>query len=61
MCPDCPDQSCPTCQVNIRDAEAFDQMAGRMLQAAQAVPAASASQPGLDRWSRPAADREAGQ
>ena len=61
MCPDCPDQSCPACQVNIRDAEAFDQMAGRMLQAAQAAPAASASQPGLDRWSQPAADREAGQ
>ena len=62
MCPDCPDQSCPACQVNIRDAEAFDQMAGRMLQAAQAVaPAAIASQPGPDRWSQPAADREAGQ
>jgi hypothetical protein len=61
MCPDCPDQSCPACQVNIRDAEAFDQMAGRMLQGAQAVPAASASQPGPDRWSQPAADREAGQ
>jgi hypothetical protein len=61
MCPDCPDQSCPACQVNIRDAEAFDQMAGRMLQGAQATPAASASQPGPDRWSQPAADREAGQ
>jgi hypothetical protein len=61
MCPDCPDQSCRTCQVNIRDAEAFDQMAGRMLQAAQAAPAAGASQPAPDRWSQPAADREAGQ
>ena len=59
MCPDCPDQSCPACQVNIRDAEAFDQMAGRMLQAAQAAPAAS--KPGPDRWSQLAADREAGQ
>ena len=36
-------------------------MAGRMLQAAQAAPAASASQPGPDRRSQPAADREAGQ
>ena len=61
MCPDCPDQSCPTCQVNTRDAEAFDQMAGRMLQAAQAASAAGASQPAPDRWSQPAADREAGQ
>ena len=61
MCPDCPDQSCPTCQIHLRDAQAFDQMADRMLQAAQAAPAASASQPGPDRRSQPAADREAGQ
>jgi hypothetical protein len=61
MCPDCPDQSCPTCQTHTRDARAFDQMADRMLQAAQAAPAATASQPALDRWSQPAADREAGQ
>jgi hypothetical protein len=61
MCPDCLDQSCPACQVHIRDAEAFDQMAGRMLQAAQATPAAAASEPAPDRWSQPAADREAGQ
>ena len=61
MCPDCPDQSCPTCQTHLRDARAFDQMADRMLQALQAAPAASASQPGPDRQSQPAADREAGQ
>ena len=61
MCPDCPDQSCPTCQTHIRDARAFDQMADRMLQALQAAPAASASRPGTDRRSQPAADREAGQ
>jgi hypothetical protein len=61
MCPDCPDQSCPDCQTHLRDAQAFDQMAGRMLRAAQAAPAATASQPGPDRWSQPAADREAGQ
>ena len=61
MCPDCPDQSCPDCQTHLRDAEAFDQMADRMLQAAQAAPAAAASQPAPDRWSQPAADREAGQ
>ena len=61
MCPDCSDQSCRDCQTHIRDARAFDQMADRMLQALQAAPAASASQPGTDRWSQPAADREAGQ
>ena len=61
MCPDCSDQSCPTCQTHIRDAQAFDQMADRMLRAAQAAPAAPASQPGPDRRSQPAADREAGQ
>jgi hypothetical protein len=58
MCPDCADRSCPDCQVHVRDAEAFDQMADRMLRAAQAAPA---SKPAPDRWSQPAADREAGQ
>ena len=64
MCPDCPDQSCPACQTNLRDAHAFDQMADRMLQAARTAPAAHhghaeppdpLSQPSL------AADKEAGQ
>ena len=61
MCPDGSDRSCPDCQTHLRDAEAFDQMADRMLGVAQAAPAATASQPGPDRWSLPAADREAGQ
>ena len=61
MCPECPDQSCPTCQIHIRDARAFDQMADRMLQALEAAPAASASWPGTDRRPQSAADREAGQ
>ena len=61
MCPGCPGQSCPACQARIPDAEASGQMAGRMLQAAQANPAASASKPAPDRWSQHAADREAGQ
>ena len=60
MCPDCADRSCPDCQTHLHDIEAFDQMADRMLQAAQAAPA-SASQPGTDRRPQPAADREAGQ
>jgi hypothetical protein len=33
MCPDRPDQSCPACQTHLRDAQASDQMADRMLQA----------------------------
>ena len=61
MCPDCADRSCPDCQTHLHDVEAFDQMADRMLRAAQAAPAATASKPGPDRWSQPAADREAGQ
>jgi len=61
MCPECPDQSCPACQTRLQDARAFDQMAGRMLQAAQAAPAASASRPAPDRRAQPAAGREAGQ
>jgi hypothetical protein len=61
MCPDCADQTCPDCRTHLRDIEAFDQMAGRMLQAAQAAPAATASRPGPDRRAQPAADREAGQ
>ena len=59
ICPDCPDRSCPDCQTHLRDARAFDQMADRMLQAAQA--AATASRPRPDRRPQPAADREAGQ
>ena len=62
MCPDCPDRSCPDCQIHLHDIQAFDQMADRMLQAAlRRRPAASASRPGPDRRPQPAADREAGQ
>jgi hypothetical protein len=58
MCADCPDQSCPTCETRLRDARAYDGMAGRLAWAAEA---ARASRPGPDRQSQPAADREAGQ
>jgi hypothetical protein len=54
-------EMCPDCQTHLRDAEAFDQMADRMLQAAQAAPAAGPSRPGPDRRPQAAADREAGQ
>jgi hypothetical protein len=57
-CADCADQSCPTCQTRLRDARAYDGMAGRLAWAAEA---ARTSRPGPDRQSQPAADREAGQ
>ncbi len=58
MCADCADQSCATCETRLRDARAYDGMAGRLAWAAEA---ARASRPGPDRQSQPAADREAGQ
>ena len=35
-CADCADQSCTTCQWRLQAAEAYDQMAGQMDQAAEA-------------------------
>ena len=61
MCPDCPDQSCPACQTHLRDAEAFDRIADRMLQAAKTAPAAHHGHTGPPLQSTPAADKEAGQ
>ena len=64
MCTDCPDQSCPACQSPLQDAQAYDQMADQMLQAAEAALAAHRGQTepaGPPRQSRLAADKEAGQ
>jgi hypothetical protein len=64
MCANCPDQSCPACQTRLHDAQAYDQMADQMLQAAEAAPAAHHGQTepaGPPRPSRLAADKEAGQ
>jgi len=61
MCADCADQSCLTCQSRLRDAQAYDGMAGRLAWAAEAARAANASQPEPDPRPQPAADREAGQ
>ena len=64
MCPDCPGQSCPACQTHLRDAQAFDQMADRMLQAARTAPDAHhghAGPPDPPRQPSLAADKEAGQ
>jgi hypothetical protein len=61
MCTECPDQSCPDCQTHLRDAEAFDQIADRMLQAARTAPAASHGRTEASRQPGFAADKEAGQ
>jgi len=61
MCTECPDQSCPACQTHLRDAEAFDQIADRMLQAARTTPAAHHGHTRPPRQSGLAADKEAGQ
>lgn len=61
MCPDCPDQSCPACQTHLRDAEAFDRIADRMLQAARTAPAAHHDHTQPPRQSGRGADKEAGQ
>jgi len=64
MCTDCPDQSCPACHNRLRDAQAHDQTADRMLQATAATPAAHHGQtePAEPvRPSTPAAGKEAGQ
>ena len=44
-CAACADQSCPTCQSRLRDAQAYDQMATQMLQTAEAARTAKPGQP----------------
>ena len=61
MCTECPDQSCPACQTHTRDAEAFDRIADRMLQAARTAPAAHHGHTQPPRQPGRAADKEAGQ
>ena len=63
-CADCADRSCTTCQWRLQTAETYDQMAGRMIHAAEAsaarqrVPGHSAP---LNPGPHAAADKEAGQ
>jgi hypothetical protein len=64
MCTGCPGRSCPACQSRRRDAQAYDQLADRMLQAAGATPATYPRQAGPARPARQpslAAGKEAGQ
>ena len=57
LCADCADQSCPTCEWRLRDAQAYDRAHAQLLQSAEASAAASHPEPAAE----PAADREAGQ
>ena len=57
MCADCADQSCPTCEWRLRDAQAYDRAHAQLLQSAEASAAASHPEPAAE----PAADPEAGQ
>ena len=57
MCADCAGQSCPTCEVRIREAHAYDRLYTELTQ--QADTAATAAHP--EPATQPAADREAGQ
>jgi hypothetical protein len=56
MCADCADQSCPTCEWRLRDAQAYDQAHAQLLQSAEASAATSHPEPAA----QPPADREAG-
>jgi hypothetical protein len=62
-CADCAGQSCTTCQWRLQAADAYDQMAGQMIQAAEAADRhhapGHAAPPGIGL--HPAADPEAGQ
>jgi hypothetical protein len=64
MCTDCPDQSCPACQTRLHDAQAYDQMADRMLHAAETALGIHHGQTeplSPPRQASLAADKEAGQ
>ena len=59
LCADCTGQSCPACELRLRDAQAYDRLYAQLDQQADASPTASHPQPAAQ--PRPAADREAGQ
>jgi len=61
MCADCADQSCPTCESRLRDAQAYDHLHVQLIQQAETSAAATASHPEPATPLGPAADREAGQ
>ena len=54
-CADCPDQSCPTCQWRLQDAQTYDQLAAQMLRAAESRPGRHAGSPRPAPRTQPAA------
>jgi hypothetical protein len=60
MCADCPDQSCFTCALRLREARAYDQLAAQLLHREQTARTARI-QPGLPAPPGLPADKEAGQ
>jgi hypothetical protein len=59
LCADCADQSCPTCESRLREAQNYDRLYAELDQQADAAATASGSEPATQH--QPAADREAGQ
>jgi hypothetical protein len=59
LCADCADQSCPTCDLRLQEAQAYDRLYAQLDQQADAT--ATASRPEPAPQPQAAADREAGQ
>jgi hypothetical protein len=57
LCADCADQSCPTCELRLGEAQAYDRLYVQLDQQADVSATASHAEPAA----QPAADREAGQ
>ena len=60
-CTDCPGTSCLTCQQRLQDAHAYDDLAARLIDAAEESAALTASHHEPVTQPQPAADREVGQ
>ena len=60
-CADCPDTSCLTCQQRLQDADTYDDLAARLIDAAEESAALTACHPEPATQPQPAADREAAQ
>ena len=59
LCANCPDQSCPACELRLRQAQTYDHLYAQLDQQADASPAPSHPEPATQPQST--ADREAGQ
>jgi len=59
LCADCADQACPTCELRLREAQAYDRLYTQLTQPADATATAARLEPAAQ--PQPAADREAGQ